>query len=110
MEFDKETPVSDEERRLAETKKLTLQPVHADVAPDEMSDGETVARHLAGPAIANAPNDTEQDTRPVMPSKELLEAKPLPPRHMATLITTTALVTLVAAALCGSLVWWLLSL
>lgn len=113
MEFDdntNSTPITEEQRRLAATKKVTLQPVHGDVSPAGQTDAEIAAHHLASPAIANAPNDTEQNKRPVMPSKEHLEASPLPKRHIASLIAVTAVITLAAATVCGSVVWWLLSL
>lgn len=113
MEFDNNdtnTPITDEQRRLAASKKVTLQPMHGDISPEGQTDAEIAAHHLAGPAIANVPNDTEQNTRPVMPSKEYLEVSPLPKRHMATLVTVTAVITLVAAAVCGVAVWWLLSM
>jgi hypothetical protein len=75
MEFDKnmQQPVSDEERRLAETKKLTLEPVHADVVPEAVSDSAIASRHLIEPAIANVANDTEQDASHVQPSKGFLQ-------------------------------------
>jgi hypothetical protein len=72
MEFEKDTPASDVDRRLAETKKLTLEPLHADIAPEAEPEAEVVARHLADGAIANISNDTEQSTAPVQPSKGLL--------------------------------------
>jgi hypothetical protein len=72
MEFDHDTPANDEQRRLAEAKKITLQPIHADIQPDETRDSEIAAHHLASPAIANIPNDIEQDTVPIQPSKGLL--------------------------------------
>ena len=70
MEFDKDTPASDEARRLAESKKLILQPVHVSVAPEE-TEGEMVARHLASPAIANVAGDIEQDTPSIQPSESI---------------------------------------
>lgn len=73
MEFDNNKPVSDEQRRLAESKKLTLQPIHADVQPEDKSDSEIVTGHLTAPAIANVPNDTEQDTAPIQPSRGLTD-------------------------------------
>jgi hypothetical protein len=68
MEFEKNTSqVSDEQRRLAETKKLTLRPIHEDIAPEDMPDSQLVASHLTGPALQNAPNDMEQSSRPLQP-------------------------------------------
>jgi hypothetical protein len=69
MELDTKSPVSDDERRLAESKKLTLEPVHADVGPDDLPDAEIAARHINEPAIANLENDTEQTAAVVQPSK-----------------------------------------
>ena len=65
MEFDKDKPVSDEERRLAEAKKVTVQPIHGDITPDAISDSEIAASHINGQPIANTPNDIEQDAQPV---------------------------------------------
>lgn len=72
MEFDNNAPVSDDQRRLAESKKITLQPVHTDVQPDGPADTEIVARHLNEPAIANIETDTEQNIAPLQPSDGLL--------------------------------------
>lgn len=73
MEFDKNTPASEQDRRLAEAKKLTLEPLHSDIAPDPEPDAEIVARHLNDGALANAPNDTEQASSTVQPSKGMLQ-------------------------------------
>jgi hypothetical protein len=72
VEFDTITPASDEDRRLAEAKKLILQPLHGDISPEPTS-GAEIARHLAGPAIANSGSDIEQDVAHIEPSKGLLE-------------------------------------
>jgi hypothetical protein len=72
MEFDNNTPVSDEQRRLAESKQITLHPVHTDIQPEGPSGSEIVARHLNEPAIANIENDTEQNKEPLQPSDGLL--------------------------------------
>ena len=73
MEFDNNTPVSDEQRRLAESKKITVTPVHSDIRPEDLSASEIVAQHLNAPAIANVENDTEQNKAPVQPSNGLLK-------------------------------------
>ncbi|HEX6416360.1 MAG TPA: hypothetical protein VFZ62_02435 [Candidatus Saccharimonadales bacterium] len=52
--------ISDEMRLKAETKQVTLQPLHEDVKADEIPDSERVAHHLAAGPLANIPNDTEQ--------------------------------------------------
>lgn len=72
MEFDNNAPVTDDQRRLAESKKLTLQPVHSGVQPDTPADAEIAARHLNEPAIANVETDTEQNVAAVRPSNGLL--------------------------------------
>ena len=68
MELETNTPISDEERLLAQSKKLTLQPVHTDIAPDDMPDSVIVAQHLTQGALANIAIDTEQNTPAVIPS------------------------------------------
>jgi hypothetical protein len=96
MEFDSNSPVNDEARRLAESKKLTLQPVHTDVAPEEI-EGETVARHLAGPAIANVSNDIEQDTASIQPSEGILQqsdASAVKTRHFSFLFAALLVIIL----------------
>lgn len=76
MEFEDNRPTSDEDRRLAEAKKLTLTPIHNDVAPEGPSDTELAAQHINGPAIANISTDTEAGDAHMQPSKGLLEAQP----------------------------------
>jgi len=72
MEFDDNTPASDEQRRLAESKKITLQPVHTGIQPEDLPDAEIAARHINEPAVANVENDTEQNKPPLQPSSGLL--------------------------------------
>ena len=75
-QFDDNTPqrpISDEQRRLAETKKITLQPIHGDVEPESPSDAEIASRNAAAPALANTGSDIEQDASLVEPSKGLLK-------------------------------------
>lgn len=62
MESEKNTtsPISDEMRIKAETKQVTVQPLHQDVKADEIPDSERVAHHLLAGPLANSPNDTEQ--------------------------------------------------
>ena len=75
VEFDtKPVPENDEARHLAETKKLTLQPLHDDIMPEAPRGSEIVAHHLASPAISNSTNDIEQNASLIQPSKEILHA------------------------------------
>lgn len=103
MENDNNSPVSDEQRRLAEAKKVTLQPLHADIQPEDQPDAEIVAQHMHETPLANIPSDTEQDTLPVQPSKELLERKDTKkPARTGVILAVTlpvAILTLVAAYL-----------
>jgi hypothetical protein len=75
MEFEKDAPTSDADRRLAEAKKLTLQPLHADITPDAVQDSEIATRHIIEPAIANASNDMEDSATRIMPTQSLLDSQ-----------------------------------
>jgi hypothetical protein len=100
MEFEDNKPVSDEDRRLAEAKKLTLQPLHTDVIPESVSDSEIASRHLLEPAIGNAAVDTEGMSTLIMPTKSLdairTSAKPQARRLMAGIITGIVIFTSLA--------------
>lgn len=69
--------MSDDDRRLAEAKKLILQPIHLDVVPDEPADSLVAARHLTEPAIGNMLNDTEESSSRVLPTRSLAVTRPL---------------------------------
>lgn len=71
MEFDSNTPISDEQRKLAEAKRITLQPLHSDISPEPRPDSEIAAHHLVEPAAPNVSNDTEQTAAPIEPSSSL---------------------------------------
>ena len=72
MEFEENRPTSEADRRLAEAKKLTLQPVHADIQPDDVPDSAIAARHVNEPAIANVSTDTEEATTQLQPTQSIL--------------------------------------
>jgi hypothetical protein len=72
MEFETNTPINDDQRRLAEAKRLSLEPLDPSLHPDEVSEDYTVAKHLREPAIANVPNDVEQNTAAVQPTPSLV--------------------------------------
>jgi hypothetical protein len=72
MEFEDNRPTSETDRRLAEAKKLTLQPVHADVHPEGPLDSEIAAAHVNGQVIANVSNDTEEATSQLQPTQSFL--------------------------------------
>lgn len=95
MDYEKNIqPVPDEERRRAEAKQVTLQPLHDDVTPDPRPDAEIVANHMTGPPIANASNDTEQTKSFVQPSREVTE-QAIPERRENTELTRKTLVAVV---------------
>jgi len=99
MEFDKNTPASDEQRRLAESKKLTLEPMHADLSPDDVSDSEIASRHLVEPAIGNTANDTEQNSASIRPAPGPDAPVPTPRRtSLAQLAVIILSIGLVVAA------------
>ncbi|HEV7952134.1 MAG TPA: hypothetical protein VGO98_02065 [Candidatus Saccharimonadales bacterium] len=75
MEFEKDAPVSDAQRLLAQTKKLTLQPLHTDVEPDAIQGPEHAASNIIEPAIGNASSETENNTLRILPTKSLLDAQ-----------------------------------
>jgi hypothetical protein len=72
-------PITDEDRRLAESKKLTLDPIHTRVVVDDVPDEQIATNHLINPPIANAPNDTEQNSQPIQPASGAQETNT--PQH-----------------------------
>ena len=76
MEFEDNRPTSDADRRLAEAKKLTLQPLHTGVAPEAPTDSEIAARHVNEPAIANVSTDTEEETSRMRPTQSAVMSTP----------------------------------
>lgn len=75
MEFENTTPASDEDRRFAEAKRLTLQPIHADVTPDVLLDSRAAASVEETQLAAVANYDTEEATARILPTKSLLDDK-----------------------------------
>lgn len=76
MEFEENKPTSDADRRLAEAKKLTLQPLHGDIAPDDIPDSAIAARHMSEPAIANISNDIEESQAYIQPTESVMNLSP----------------------------------
>jgi len=77
MEFDNNAPISDEQRKLAETKRVVIEPVHSNIEPETRPDGEVAAHHLVEPPAANTSNDIEQTAIPIQPS-ESMRSQPAP--------------------------------
>lgn len=103
MEFEKDTPISDEQRRLAETKKITLQPVHANITPDDISDSEIANSHINGQPIANVHNDIEQEMPKMHQASSAKEIPELPDTRKQSMliffITLGAGILVIAASL-----------
>lgn len=100
MEFDNNSPVSDEQRRLAETKRVTLQPIHANVEPEATPDAE-IAAHASEPPVGNITIDTEQNNKPLLSSRSALrnlEVTDSSPRTGAVVITIVIAITIVGVA------------
>lgn len=76
MELETNTPLPDEARLLAQSKKLTLEPVHANVTADDTPDAVVVGQHLAQGAIANIDADTEQNASPIVAADTDIAALP----------------------------------
>ncbi len=77
MEFENDQPADDEQRRLAEAKKITLQPLHAGITPDPIPDAE-IAAQKTRETSPNIPIDSEDTnvSELLQPSKSALD-KPL---------------------------------
>jgi hypothetical protein len=96
MEFDNNSPVSDDQRRLAETKRITLQPMHVDIAPEPIPEAEAAASYASQPMAANIDIDTEQNASLIQPSKGLVSNARSNSRHTATkVIAAVSTVTLI---------------
>lgn len=91
MEFEENKPTSDADRRLAEAKKLTLQPIHADITPDTLPDTELAAHHVNEPAIANISNDTEAAATFIQPTNSILGQQHGTSKSQSKLITSLIL-------------------
>lgn len=73
MEFENNQPTDEEQRRLAEARKITLQPLHAGITPDPIPDAEISARRTREDS-PNTSNDTEDTSalQLIQPSKSAL--------------------------------------
>ncbi len=75
MEFEENKPTSEEDLRRSEAKRLTLQPLHADISPDDPSDSEIGSRHANEPLIGNSGSDIEESASIMQPTQSLLNAR-----------------------------------
>lgn len=61
---------------MAEAKKVVLQPLHHDIAPEDLPDSVVAASHINGDMIGNIAGDIEQETDRIQPSAGVLQATP----------------------------------
>lgn len=112
-EFAKDQPVSDDERRLAEGRKLTLDPLHSDIQPEEVPALESMATERATISQSNPINDSEdtaEDDQLLKPATSKLAEKTIlhkaPARHHFTLVIVAAII----AALLIAVIFWFIEL
>lgn len=104
MELETNTPINDDARLLAQAKKLTLEPVHTDIVPEETPDSVIVANHLRAAAPANVSNDIEQDApliAPVAPAVHA-DAKHSPKMYVLTGTGIVALAVVILLVILSS--------
>jgi hypothetical protein len=102
MEFEKDAPVSDDQRRLAETKKVTVQPVHIGVAPDDVSNSDIANSHINGQPIANVYTDIEQDA-PMLQQAHTTTRQESPSDHKKSAIMMATILGVASVLLVASL-------
>ena len=88
MELETNTPVSDEERALAQAKKVTIEPLHTAVIRDDTPDAVIVANHLREGALANVSNDIEQNIPQITAADTALPAPTQAPLKLYLLTGT----------------------
>lgn len=98
MELETNTPVSDDARLLAQSKKLTLQPVHADVAAEDLPDSVIVAQHINAGAVANVDSDTEQNAPTITPLDQPSDNLPTDRKALTRLYVLTGIGFVLLAA------------
>jgi hypothetical protein len=96
---------SEDERRQAEARNVTIEPLHQDITPESEPDSVAVAQHVNGPAIANAPNDIEQDSTLILPAKETVTT-PTSGHHvkLATIATLIFIIGITVAVVLYTLI------
>lgn len=74
MEFEGNSPVSEAERHLAQSRQVTILPLHADITPDDLPAEAIAAAHLSDGAVANVTGDIEQEARTLQPLTSAISA------------------------------------
>jgi hypothetical protein len=98
------TPITDEQRRLAESKKLTLQPVSSRVVTDDLPDEQIATNHMVGPTLPNTTNDIEQNSAPIQPSASALENDTQPSSRKTILHYSAASIVILAIFAVGGVI------
>jgi hypothetical protein len=89
MEFEGDKPVSEAERHLAESRQVTIQPLHLDVTPDDLPADAVAAAHLNGSVVGNVTGDIEQDAPLVQPLAGAIAAGSTKPKgHTGRIVLT----------------------
>ncbi|MDN5274794.1 MAG: hypothetical protein JWP06_695 [Candidatus Saccharibacteria bacterium] len=102
MEFEKDAPVSDEQRQLAEAKKITVQPAHTNIIPEDISDSEIANQHINGQPIGNVRNDIEQDMPTLRPADDTTHSS-APEIHKRSLMMIVIIVGVACIIIAASL-------
>ncbi len=84
--------ITDEQRQDASLRHVTLEPLHADLAPDDLPDEYIANQHILEPPIANVDIDTESTT----PSTTTRPA--VPKHHVATVVIFLIVLFVVACS------------
>lgn len=74
MEFEGDKPVSEAERHLAESRQVTIQPLHSGIVPDDLPADAIAAAHLNGSVVGNVTGDIEQEAPLVQPLTSAIAA------------------------------------
>ena len=89
---DKASDVSDEMRLDASTRLRTLEPIHSDIAANELPEETVVSQDILKGPIANVSNDSESTTPPANQGSQVA-----PHKKVSLTMTLTALIVIIAA-------------
>ncbi len=98
MEFetsaDEQVNRPDEIRLEASARKLTLMPVHDNVAPEELPDEQIAMHHSFEPVLANTSTDTEQTVSTQADTTTIATPLSKHPAHRTAIYTSASVVTI----------------
>jgi hypothetical protein len=84
--------ISDAQRIEAGSRIHLVEPAHAGITPDDLSDGQVITQHVVRPAVANAANDTEYT-----PGDDAINMRPAQVPRVILLVSVS--ISLILAAL-----------